>query len=104
MTTSPSHHCESRASSSVVFHDRQPCRLVSLLGRVAYRVQRRRIRPGATNQQIIGMFFAVWIVPWLAGLLLVSIAIASRLRRMLWILLGLTGIMLAVSLITYAIG
>ncbi|GAA3355927.1 hypothetical protein [Saccharopolyspora gregorii] len=40
----------------------------------------------------------------MAGLLLVSIAIASRLRRMLWILLGLTGIMLAVSLITYAIG
>ncbi|MCA1186900.1 MULTISPECIES: hypothetical protein [unclassified Saccharopolyspora] len=104
MTTSPSHHCEARASSSVVFMT------FSLVGWFPYSgasltgFSADASGPGATNQQIIGIFFALWIVPWLAGLLLVSIAIASWLRRTLWILLRLTGIMLAVSLMTYAIG
>lgn len=60
--------------------------------------------PGVTNQQIIGMFFALWIVPWLVGLVLVLVAAAGWLRRTFWALLGLTGFMLAVSLVTYIIG
>lgn len=60
--------------------------------------------PGATNQQFIGMFFTLWIVPWLVGLALVLVAITGWLRRTLWVLLGLTAVMLAVSLVTYVIG
>ncbi len=60
--------------------------------------------PGVTNQQLIGMFFALWIVPWLVGLVLVLVAITGWLRRTLWALLGLTGVMLSVSLVTYLVG
>ncbi|GAB2683055.1 hypothetical protein GCM10027271_51090 [Saccharopolyspora gloriosae] len=60
--------------------------------------------PGATNHQLIGMFFALWLVPWSLGLAVVLLAAAGWLRGVLWTLAALTGVMLLVSLIAYAIG
>ena len=60
--------------------------------------------PGVTDSQLIGMFFGLWIVPWLIGLGLVLLAIAGWLRRTTFALLGLTALMLGASLITYVAG
>lgn len=62
--------------------------------------------PGAsaTNQQLIEMFFGFWIIPWIVGLVIVLAAVAGWLRRTQWTLLGLTGIMLIVSLGTFLLG
>jgi hypothetical protein len=60
--------------------------------------------PGVTNKDLIQAFFGFWIIPWTVGLVVVLVSIAGWLRRTKWILLGLTGVMLAVSLVTYLIG
>ncbi|MFR9731811.1 hypothetical protein ACL03H_21485 [Saccharopolyspora sp. MS10] len=60
--------------------------------------------PGVTDSQLIGLFFGLWIVPWLIGLALVLLAIAGWLRRTTWVLLGLTALMLVASLVTYLVG
>ncbi|TWF92906.1 hypothetical protein [Saccharopolyspora dendranthemae] len=60
--------------------------------------------PGVTNKDLIQAFFGFWIIPWAVGMVIVLASIAGWLRRAKWVLLGLTGIMLAVSLTTYLIG
>lgn len=60
--------------------------------------------PGVTNKDLIHAFFGFWIIPWAVGLVIVLASIAGWLRRAKWVLLGLTGIMLVVSLVTYLIG
>lgn len=61
--------------------------------------------PGLTNRQLIEALYVVWIVPWLLGLGIVVLAISGGwLRHTKWTLLGLTGGMLALTLVTYLIG
>ena len=60
--------------------------------------------PGVTNQQLIGMFFMLWIVPWLLGLGIVLVSIVGWLTRTRWILFGITGAMFLASFVTYSIG
>lgn len=59
---------------------------------------------GVTNRQIVESFFLAWLVLWSIGLFVVLIAITGWFRRTLWILLGLTGVMLLISIVTYLMG
>lgn len=60
--------------------------------------------PGLKTQDFVEAFFLLWLVVWSIGLCIVLIAIAGWLERTLRALLALSGAMLAVSLVTYAIG
>ncbi len=59
---------------------------------------------GRIAKQFVEAFFMLWIVPWLFGLLVTLIALAGWLSRTRWVLMGLTGVMIVVSGIIYAIG
>lgn len=64
----------------------------------------RESGPGLTNEDFVEAFFLLWLVMWGVGLSIVLIAVAGWFERAVWALLALSGAMLAVSLVAYAIG
>lgn len=48
--------------------------------------------------------FAWWLVPWLLGAAMVAMGVAEWIRGAVWVVLALTGVMLAIPVVATVIG